>query len=77
MENKKSKIVAVNRNQDGSFSKFKTDDNKILNYEMAKDLISKGKISNAELFKGKDGKTYVRGKTDGIKANNLSELEEF
>lgn len=72
----KEKIVAVKRDNLERIIEFKTDKNKIYNYEMAKEAIFNGLIDNAKIVKGKDNLTYI------IEKNQKSEIafekmEEF
>lgn len=74
---KKEQFVAARRNSDGDLIAFKSSTGKEYDYETAKELCEKGLISNAQTFKGKGGKTYIRGVVDGDKDNNLSNLPTF
>ncbi len=73
----KEQFVAVRHNGDGDLVAFKTNTGKEYDYETAKELVSKGLITNAQTFKGKGGGTYIRGIVDGDKDNNLSNLPTF
>ena len=44
---------------------------------MAVEAVEAGKIENAMLFTGRDGKQYIRSKNDGDPSTKLSELKEF
>jgi len=74
--NKEEKFVAVRKNSDGTLKEFKTESGKVYDYEMAVEAIEKGKISNAMLFTGRDGKQHIRSKSiEGQK--NFKDLKEF
>ncbi len=74
---KKEKFVAVRKNSEGSLAEFKSNSGKVYNYEMALEAIEKGKIENAMLFTGRDGKQHIRSKNDGSSATKLSDMKEF
>lgn len=71
------RFVAVRKNKDGSLSEFKSNSGKIYDYEMAIEAVEAGKIENAMLFTGRDGKQYIRSKNDGDPNTKFSELKEF
>ena len=73
----KEQFVAVRHNSDGNLIAFKSNTGKEYDYETAKELVSQGLISNAQTFKGKGSRTYIRGVVDGDKHNNLSNLPTF
>ena len=68
---KAEKFVAVRKNSDGKLCEFKSNIGKVYNYEMAIEAVEKGKIENASLFIGRDGKQHIRSKNDG-KSKKLS-----
>lgn len=71
------RFVAVRKNKDGSLHQFKSDSGKVYDYEMAVEAVEQGKIENAMLFTGRDGKQYIRSKNDGDPNSKFSELKEF
>ena len=71
------RFVAVRKNKDGSLSEFKSNSGKVYDYEMAVEAVEAGKIENAMLFTGRDGKQYIRSKNDGDPNSKFSELKEF
>ncbi|MGL4336584.1 MAG: DUF3892 domain-containing protein [Turicibacter sp.] len=73
----KEKFVAVRHNSEGDLVAFKSNSGAEYDYETAKELCSQGLIENAETFIGKGHNTYIRGKVDGEKGNNLSNLPTF
>lgn len=73
----REKIVKVRKDNRNRLVEFMTDRGNVYDYEMAKELISRDEIMNAELFKGKDGLLHIKGKNDGSEANNLANLPEF
>ncbi|MFD2116189.1 DUF3892 domain-containing protein [Paenibacillus yanchengensis] len=74
---RRAHFVAVQKNGDGDLTAFKTSDDRVLDYEAAKQEINAGKISGVNLFKGKDGELYIRGDADGDPTNNLDQLPLF
>lgn len=66
----------VRRDKKGALQSFKTDQENEYDYETALELVSNNLIDNAEVFT-KNKKKYIRGKADGRKDNNLSELPEY
>ena len=76
-ETAKERFVAVRKNEDGNLSEFKSNTGKVYDYEMAIEAIEAGKIENAQLFTGRDGKQHIRSKNDGDPSTNFSNLKEF
>lgn len=74
---KKEKFVAVRKNSDGNLCEFKSDSGKVYDYEMAIEAIEQGKIENAMLFTGRDGKQHIRSKNDGDDQTKFSTMKEF
>jgi hypothetical protein len=73
---KKQKIIAVKRDNLDRIIEFKTNDNLIYNYEIAKEIISKGLIDNAVVIKGKDTLLHIMEK-DGNSLKEFEKMEEF
>ena len=70
-ETAKERFVAVSKNE------FKSNTGKVYDYEMAIEAIEAGKIENAQLFTGRDGKQHIRSKNDGDPSTKFSNLKEF
>lgn len=70
---KKEKIIAIRKDNLDRIIEFKTDKNKIYNYEMAKEAISNKIIENAKVIKGKDSLFHIVD----INSNSFQNLEEF
>lgn len=70
---KKEKIVAIRRDNLDRIIEFKTDNNKIYNYEMAKEAIFNNIIENAKVVKGKDTLFHIVD----YNFNSFQNLEEF
>ena len=70
---KKQKIIAIKRDNLGRIVEFKTNDNKLYNYEIAKEIINKGLIDNAVVIRGKDTLLHIMEK----KKNHLCEFEKM
>ena len=66
------KIIAVKRDNLNRIVEFKTNYNKIYNYEMAKEAINNGIIKNAKIIKGKDTLLHIVEKD-----SNFEKMEEF
>ena len=73
---KKQKIIAVKRDNLDRIIEFKTKNNLIYNYEIAKEIISKGLIDNAVVIKGKDTLLHIMEK-DGNSLKEFEKMEEF
>jgi hypothetical protein len=73
---KKQKIIAVKRDNLDRIIEFKTNTNLIYNYEIAKEIISKGLIDNAVVVKGKDTLLHIMEK-DGNSLKEFEKMEEF
>jgi hypothetical protein len=54
-----------------------TENGKIYDYETAKEAISGDLITNAELFKAKDGMMHIKSKNDNSVYNNFENMDEF
>lgn len=76
-EAKTEKFVAVRKNSDGNLCEFKSNTGKVYDYEMAVEAIEQGKIENAMLFTGRDGKQHIRSKNDGDDSTKFSNMKEF
>lgn len=68
----KEKIIAIKRDNLDRIIEFKTNSNKIYNYEMAKEAINNGIIENAKIIKGKDGLFHILENN-----SNFEKMEEF
>ncbi|WP_404452130.1 DUF3892 domain-containing protein [Virgibacillus necropolis] len=69
-------IVAVRKNDDGDIIAFKTASGKELDYLTALDEAKAGKLAHVDVFH-KYGRDIIRSEPDGIKENNLDNLESF
>ena len=74
---KKEKIVAIKRDNLDRIIEFKTNNNKIYNYEMAKEAINNGLIDNAIIVKGKDTLLHIAEKNNENKNIPFEKMEEF
>ena len=72
----KEKIIAVKKDNLDRIVEFKTNANKIYNYEMAKEAINKGMIENAIITKGKDTLLHIKEK-EGNNIKEFEKMEEF
>ena len=70
------KIIAVKRDNLDRIVEFKTNADKIYNYEMAKEAINKGMIDNAIILKGKDNLLHIKEK-EGNNIKAFEKMEEF
>lgn len=70
----KEKIIAIKRDNLDRIVEFKTNSNKIYNYELAKEAINSGIIENAVVLKGKDNLFHIKEKDT---LNEFEKLEEF
>ena len=74
---KKEKIIAIKRDNLDRIIEFKTDKNKIYNYEMAKEAINSGLIENAIVALGKDSLFHIVEKDGKNIKNPFEKMEEF
>jgi len=72
----KEKIIAIKKDNLDRIIEFKTNKKNIYNYEIAKEMINKGIISNAVVTKGKDSLLHVMEKK-GKTLSNFEKMEEF
>ncbi|HHU60125.1 TPA: DUF3892 domain-containing protein [bacterium] len=72
---KRERIIAIRRDNLGRLVEFKTNNNKIYNYEMAKEAIDKGLIINAEVITGKDSLMHIKKKDN--KDSDFNNTSEF
>lgn len=68
----KETIIAIKKDNLDRIVEFKTNNNKIYNYEMAKEAIINGIIENAKIIKGKDDLFHIIGND-----SNFEKMEEF
>ena len=71
---KKERIIAIKKDNLDRIVEFKTNTNKIYNYEMAKEAITNGLIENAKLVKGNDCLLHIKEKDNSI---SFQKMEEF
>ncbi|WP_138417414.1 DUF3892 domain-containing protein [Aquibacillus sediminis] len=69
-------VVAVRKNDDGDIIAFKTETGRELDYVTALDEAKAGKLAHIDVFH-KYGRDIIRSEPDGIKENNLDQLDEF
>ena len=74
---KKEKIIAVKRDNLDRIVEYKTDKNKIYNYEMAKEAIISGIIENAIVTQEKDTLFYIKEKNQQTSNIPFEKMEEF
>ncbi len=72
---KRERIIAIRRDNLGRLVEFKTNNNKIYNYEMAKEAIDKGLIINEEVITGKDSLMHIKKKDN--KDSDFNNTSEF
>ncbi|QGH33521.1 DUF3892 domain-containing protein [Gracilibacillus salitolerans] len=72
----KEQIVAVRKNDEGDIIAFKTNSGRELDYVTAIDEAKAGKIEHVDVFH-KYGRDIIRSEPDGIKENNLDQLDTF
>ena len=69
-------IVAVRKNDDGDIIAFKTETGRELDYITALEEAKNGKLAHVDVFH-KYGRDIIRSEPDGIKENNLDQLDTF
>ncbi|WP_188456435.1 DUF3892 domain-containing protein [Virgibacillus oceani] len=72
----KEQIVAVRKNDDGDIIALKTESGRELDYVTALDEAKAGKLAHVDVFH-KYGRDIIRSEPDGVKENNLDNLESF
>ncbi|SHN23860.1 DUF3892 domain-containing protein [Gracilibacillus kekensis] len=75
-ELEKEQIVAVRKNDDGDIIAFKTNSGRELDYVTAIDEAKAGNLEHVDVFH-KYGRDIIRSEPDGIKENNLDNLDTF
>ncbi|WP_269409600.1 DUF3892 domain-containing protein [Lentibacillus daqui] len=73
---RQEQIVAVRKNDDGDIIAFKTESGRELDYITALDEAKAGKLAHVDVFH-KYGRDIIRSEPDGIKENNLDNLDSF
>lgn len=73
---KKEEIIAIRKDNLDRIIEFKTNFNKIYNYEMAKEAINNGTIKNAIIVKGKDQLPHIMKKSEKT-IDEFEKMEEF
>lgn len=73
----KERIIAIKRDNLDRIIEFKTNKNKIYNYEMAKEAIINGVIENAEIVKGNDTLFHIMEKAKKSTGLSFEKMEEF
>lgn len=76
IESGQEEIVAVRKNDDGDIIAFKTASGRELDYLTALNDAKTGKLAHVDVFH-KYGRDIIRSEPDGIKENNLDNLERF
>ncbi|ASN05550.1 DUF3892 domain-containing protein [Virgibacillus necropolis] len=69
-------IVAVRKNDEGDLIAFKTESGRELDYVTALNEAIAGKLAHVDVFH-KYGRDIIRSEPDGIKENNLDNLDSF
>ncbi|WP_058306350.1 DUF3892 domain-containing protein [Gracilibacillus massiliensis] len=72
----KEQIVAVRKNDEGDIIAFKTSSGRELDYVTAIDEAKAGNLEHVDVFH-KYGRDIIRSEPDGIKENNLDNLDTF
>ncbi|MEC5423218.1 DUF3892 domain-containing protein [Virgibacillus sp. C22-A2] len=75
-DSSQEQIVAVRKNDDGDIIAFKTESGRELDYMTALDEAKEGKLAHVDVFH-KYGRDIIRSEADGVKENNLSNLDTF
>lgn len=76
VEQIQEEIVAARKNDDGDIIAFKTASGKELDYLSALNEAKAGKLVHVDVFH-KYGREIIRSEPDGIKENNLDNLDSF
>jgi hypothetical protein len=69
-------IVAVRKNDEGDIIAFKTDSGRELDYLEALSEAKQGKLAHVDVFQ-RYGRDIIRSEPDGIRENNLDNLDTF
>ena len=73
----KEKITAIKRDNLDRIIEFKTNSDKIYNYEMAKEAINFGIIDNAFIINDKNNLSHIIEKGKSSVKDSFKNLEEF
>ena len=72
----RERIIAIKKDNLDRIIEFKTNKNKIYNYEMAKEAINKGIIENAIVVRGKDNLFHIAENSNNS-LTAFEKMEEF
>lgn len=71
------KIIAVQKDENGTIKQYKLDNNEIVNVKQAIQMVKDNKIKNCNVFTTRNGSEAIRSNNDGIEDNNLDNLPNF
>lgn len=72
-----SKIVAIQKESDGTISHYKLDNGSVVDQGIAIQMVKNRQIENYNVGKTRDGKEIIRSNPDGKESNNLENLPTF
>lgn len=71
------KIVAVQKNNQGTIQQYKLDNNTVVGLEQAIQMVKDKQIENCNVFTTRNGSEAIRSNNDGDQSNNLDNLPTF
>ncbi|WP_085523025.1 DUF3892 domain-containing protein [Tuberibacillus sp. Marseille-P3662] len=77
MQETNTTFVAVQKNEDGDITAFKTSDGRELSYDDALQAVQSGQIADVNVGEARNGRPVIRGNPDGNPDNNLDQLPSF
>ena len=73
----KIKIIAVQKDENGTIQQYKLDNGSIVNVNQAIKMVNNKEIENCNVFTTKSGSQSIRSNNDGDPSNNLDSLPTF
>lgn len=77
MENSKSKIIKVRKNNDGDITNILTNDGNIYSIEEAITMAKDHNLDGVNVGKSRNGTEYLRSNPNGEEQDNLDNLPTF
>lgn len=71
------KVVAVQKDGNGTIQAYQLEDGSIVDHEEAVDLVENGILDGYNIATAKDGTLSIRSNRDGDTSNNLDSLPAF
>ena len=73
----KMKIIAVQKDENGTIQQYKLDNGSIVDVNQAIQMVNNKEIENCNVFTTKSGSQAIRSNNNGDPSNNLDNLPTF